>query len=446
MILRIALTLCAGMVSIAPCAHAATDVCLARAADILQALRNGDFVAAAAHFDQRMQAAVDARKLGQVWRQMLPKVGAFDRAATPKAQQFEGATVVETPLHFANSWLTMRVACDASGQVSGLFFVPGSNPAAVTAAPRVQAGGIGERPLDVPSPLGPLPGTLVLPPGNGPFAAVLLVAGSGPQNRDEMVGPNQPFRDLAQGLAAAGIASLRYDKRTLTHGAQMAGSAVTIDDEVTDDALAALHLLGRQSHIDPRHLFVLGHSLGGLMAPRIGQRDAQLAGLILLAAPATFDLDTVLRQMRYVAHVRRASADALDQQMAPIAEARDALAHADPAHPPAGSYFHAPSSYWLSLRGYDAIAVAKTLRIPMLVLQGSADYQVTPRDDFSRWQAAFAHNPHVQLHEYPGLGHLFMAAGNPPSPTDYEKPGHVNVWVIRDIAKWIDRQSHLAGG
>jgi fermentation-respiration switch protein FrsA (DUF1100 family) len=173
------------------------------------------------------------------------------------------------------------------------------------------------------------------------------------------------------------------------------------------------------------------------MAPRIGQRDPQLAGLILLAAPATFDLDTVLRQMRYIGHLQGLSAMDLDKQAAPIVEARDALVRADPAHPPAGAYFHAPASYWLSLRGYNAVVVAKTLQMPMLVLQGDRDYQVTPQHDFVQWQAAFAHDGRVKLHEYPGLGHLFMPAGDPPSPADYAKPAHVDTRVIRNIAAWI---------
>lgn len=135
--------------------------------------------------------------------------------------------------------------------------------------------GVREQPLAVVSPLGPLPGTLTLPRGEGPFPTVLLIAGSGPNDRDETIGPNKPFRDLAQGLAAAGIASLRHDKRTRVHAAQMAeaqkaGNALTVDDEVTDDALSALTLLAKQPGVDGKRVFVLGHSLGAMMAPRVG--------------------------------------------------------------------------------------------------------------------------------------------------------------------------------
>ncbi len=426
--------------------QAATPGCAERSTAILGAFAQNDFAAATSNFDMRMHAALDADALKRIWQDQLPaKFGTFQRATTATVTQTaNGVSIVETPLQFANARLKMRVVCSAGGQVSGLFFKPGSASAqsAATTQPAVTATLGSERALSVVSPLGPLPGTLMLPPGDGPFPAVLLVAGSGPNDRDETIGPNKTFRDLARGLAAHGIASYRYDKRTRVYARKMAGKPITVDNEVTEDALLALKLLARQPHIDARRVFVLGHSLGALMAPRIVRRDADVAGAILLAAPDTLDLDTVLRQMRYIERLHGASDAQIKRATQAIVTARDTLAHADPAHPPSGDFFHAPASYWLSLRNYHAIAVAEKLRQPMLILQGTRDYQVTPEHDFSRWQHAFAHSRRVTLREFPGLGHLFMPAGAPPSPADYEKAGHVDAQVIDTIAHWIATQSH----
>jgi len=263
-------------------------------------------------------------------------------------------------------------------------------------------------------------------------------------DREEAIGPKRPFRDLAEGVAAAGIASLRYDKRTLAYGAQMAGKPITVDDEVTADAVTALRLLRQQPQIDPHRLFVLGHSLGGLMVPRIARRDAHLAGAILLAAPAKFGVETLLRQSRYLDQRRGMPAAAIDKQLAPMVAARDTLAHADPAHPPAGTLLGAPMSYWLSFRHYDPVAVARTLHVPMLILQGDADYQVTLLGDYAKWKAALGENPRVQMRDYPGLSHLFMPAGTPPEPADYARPGHVDAAVLHDISAWIVRQPPAA--
>ncbi|HSN01118.1 MAG TPA: alpha/beta fold hydrolase [Rudaea sp.] len=420
-------------------AHAgdpAQNICMQRAQDILSALRKDDYAAATAHFDARMLAGLNAGKLQNVWHDVLPaQVGAFDHAATTTLRETTETELAETPLKFARAWLTMRVACDADGTVGGVFFAPGSAPAS-----EAPAASSNERPLAVSSPLGPLPGTLDMPQGDGPFPAVLLVAGSGPNDRDETIGPNKPFADIARRLAEQGIATFRYDKRTRVYGAQIAGMPITIDDEVTDDAVAALKLLAQQPNINPHRVFVLGHSLGALAAPRIAAHDSRVAGTILLAAPATFDLDTVVRQTRYLARIEHATPQQMQAALAPIEAARDAIARADPKHPPTGEFFHAPASYWLSLRGYDPIAVSKTLERPILVLQGTGDYQVTPAGDFAKWQAAFARDPRVTLKEYPGLSHLFMPAGDPPSPADYAKAGHVDARVIADIAAWIAAQ------
>jgi uncharacterized protein len=160
----------------------------------------------------------------------------------------------------------------------------------------------------------------------------------------------------------------------------------------------------------------------------------------MMAAPKRFDIDLLIRQTRRLAQLQGMSAEQLNAQLDPLIKARDALAHADAAHPPQGDFLNAPASYWLSARDYDPIATAKHLSEPMLILQGSADFQVLPQEEFTAWQAAFAGDPRVKLIEYSGLSHLFMPAGNPPSPADYFKAAHVDPKVIQDIAHWIEAQ------
>ena len=107
-----------------------------------------------------------------------------------------------------------------------------------------------------------------MPNGAGPFPAVVLIHGSGPHDRDETIGPNKPFRDLADGLASRRIAVLRYEKRTRHHGGKMLGTTVTIKEEVLDDAVAAAELLRQTPGLDPKRVFVVGHSLGAMLAPK----------------------------------------------------------------------------------------------------------------------------------------------------------------------------------
>jgi uncharacterized protein len=418
-----------------------TASCRANGQAALAAYVKGDYASTAKNFTPTVAASVTPDTLKTGWMALKGMAGDFQRLGDLQPRTFHGHSLLVANMGFSNMPMVALIDCDAQDRINTFRIAPAAMlpSASAQTATSTSAAGIAST-LNVTSPYGPLPGTLVLPKGKGPFPAVLLIGGSGDHDRDETLGPNKPLRDLAEGLASMGIASLRVEKRTHMFDAKMMSANVTVDDEVTDDALAALKALARQTSIDPKRVFVLGHSLGAFMAPRIGQRDPQLAGVIMMAAPTRFDIELVIEQTRRLAQMRQVSADQLNAQLAPLIKERDALVHADAAHLPAGDFLGAPASYWISARDYDPVATAKRLHEPMLILQGGADFQVLPKDEFTVWQATFAGDPRVKLIEYPGLSHLFMPAGNPPSPDAYFKPAHVDPKVIRDIADWINAQ------
>ncbi len=291
-----------------------------------------------------------------------------------------------------------------------------------------------------------LPGTLSLPLGNGPFPAVVLVHGSGPNDRDETLGPNKPFRDLAWGLASQGIAILRYDKRTRVYGAQLQEhlDSLTIQEEVIDDALEAVVLLQSVPQVDSRHIFVLGHSLGGYVLPLIGKAGAEIAGLIVLAGLARSLEDTILDQFTYIYSLdgtitpeHQKHLDEVKRQAAQV-KAPDL----SPETPSATLPFGVPAAYWLSMRGYHPEEIARALQQPLLILQGESDYQVT-MEDFQMWKHALADRPDAQFKSYPTLSHLFMPVegGGKATPASYAIPGHVAEEVVQDIAAWIKQQN-----
>ena len=301
-----------------------------------------------------------------------------------------------------------------------------------TPAPRV------EREIMVGSAPLLLPGLLTLPAGQGPFPLVVLVHGSGPNDRDETIGPNRPFRDLAHGLADRGVAVLRYDKRTRVYPMSFANRAFTVREETIDDALEAVRLARTLPEIDPRRVVIAGHSLGGMLAPRIAAMDGALAGVVVLAGAADESLpDMIDRQLAYLRTLEGADTAAIAAQeraLAPGLARVRALTPADSADltPLAG----APAAYWLDLAAYEPLAIAKTLTIPLLVSQGERDYQAGDRG-FARWKTELGTRPEVTFRLYPALNHLFMPGTGPGNPAEYGVPGAVAAEVIDDIATWI---------
>ncbi|MBS0381139.1 MAG: alpha/beta fold hydrolase [Proteobacteria bacterium] len=425
------------------CALGATppDACIANATASLTAFVHGDYAAVGKHFAPELVQGLPPAKLKQTWGQIEGLVGAYQSHGPARQQVVQGKPAVVVPVQFARGALDFVTACDADQRLSAFYLLePSAVAAASPATSQVLPDGARVEPLDVPSPDGPLRGALTLPAGKGPFPAVVLVSGSGANDMDETVEGNKPFKDIAEGLAQAGVASLRYDKRTLDHALKAAANPdFTIDDEVTDDALSALHLLTQQQAIDPQRVFVLGHSLGAQMAPRIAQRDPQLAGVIMLAAPARPILDVIAAQQREQGERTHQGQAEIAGMVAKTEAEKVLLAKADPAHPPQGRFAGMPQAYWLSWQNVDQVAAAKSLTLPILILQGGNDFQISPALDFDAWKQALAGKPNVTFHLFPGLSHLFMP-GPTRSPTDYAKPAHVDPAVIATIASWIKAQ------
>ncbi|HET7663639.1 MAG TPA: alpha/beta fold hydrolase [Rhodanobacteraceae bacterium] len=441
----LALMLAGVTLSTAALAAQPMATCRTHAQAAVQAWAQGHDKQMNQYFAPVITSRVTPEKWHETWEQMEAQFGAFQKMDTPEPYELAGHEVLAARMHFSKALqpMAIMVTCDDRDRINGFRLLPAhAIPGLVKASVEPKVAGVVSHDVKVPSPLGPLPGTLTLPEGNGPFPAVVLVQGSGAHDRDETLGPNKPFRDIAIGLARHGIASLRYDKRTYVYGAKLAQikKPFTVDQEVTDDALSALHLLADQDRIAAGRVFLLGHSLGALMAPRIGKRDAQLAGIIMLAAPARPLLDVLIEQTRESGAKAGESKTQIEKDIQAFVHERQLLDAADPAHPPQGSFFNGPQSYWLSLHDYDQVAVARKLRMPILILQGKSDFQVSYKRDFLRWKKALAGHANVSFHAYPGLSHLFRKAGPTGTAADYQRPGKVSSVVINDIAAWIKAQ------
>ena len=413
---------------------------IARAQDVVARLVSGDVEALIPSFTEKMKAAINADGLRRMIPSMTAQLGAFKTQTGARLESQGVMRVVLVSCVFERATVDLRVAFDPQDRIGGLGIQPPKPSVPYTTAAYVTSTRFRDETVTVDAGGWPLPATLSMPVGEGPFSGVVLVHGSGPNDRDESVGPNKPFRDLAEGLASRGIAVLRYEKRTRVHAGRIAAIRdFTVKEEVIDDAVAAVKKLRETPGIRANAVFVLGHSLGGMLAPRIGAADSSIAGLIILAGPARPLEQAILEQTRYLSSVD--GAISADEQQAIDAAAKlaaDVRALKPGDAPIVSSLVSAPSSYWLDLRGYDPPAAASRLKLPMLVLHGERDYQVT-MEEFASWRKAIGSRNNVTMKSYPALNHLFIAGTGPSSPVEYQRAGHVDEMAVVDIAAWIQR-------
>ena len=262
--------------------------------------------------------------------------------------------------------------------------------------------------------------------------------GSGPNDRDETLGPNKVFKDLAWGLATNGIAVLRYEKRTKQCAGEViqAMATLTVNEETVLDAVAAAAFLRTVDGIAADRIFVLGHSLGGMVAPRIGAQDSRLAGLILLAAIARPLPDLLLEQSEYLAALDGKVDETEAKQLEELRQQMERVKALD--FKEGEVILGTARAYWADLLAYDPVGTAKALTMPMFVLQGERDYQVT-MEDFAAWKVGLAGRDGVTFKSYLPLNHLFIAGEGKPNPTEYDVAGNAASEVISDIAAWVKR-------
>jgi hypothetical protein len=401
-----------------------------------------DFAAVVAMFDDTVRAALPEEKLRASWLAAETQFGPVRRTGAPRTATKGDLQIVIILAEFERNGLDIQMVFNASGKIAGIAFRP---PATSTTpfvdAPYVIAANYTEREVTVDVGGWPLPGSLSMPVGGGPFPAIVLVHGSGPNDRDQTFGPNKPFRDLAHGLASRGIAVLRYEKRTRQHGPKVAPlTQFTVKEETIDDAVGAVRLLRATPRVDPKRVFVLGHSLGGMLAPRIAAAGgADIAGLIIMAGAVRSLEQSLVDQSRYLAQADGKVTAEEEKQLAQFEQLAAAVKTLKPGDPPPqvpGA--SAPTSYWIDLRGYDPPTAAQAVKMPMLILQGGRDYQVTAAD-FEKWKAALGTRRDVTLKLYPALNHMFVPGTGPSVPAEYLTAGHVDEAVVRDIAEWVAR-------
>jgi dienelactone hydrolase len=407
------------------------------ALDIVSLLMNTNFTGVYSYFNTSITSQVTAEEFETIWTEQLASLhGTISRIVRSHVTSESGYDVVYVTCNFTKTQvLDIKVMFNTQRRVVGLFVVPTQEQVQYTPPSYVDESSFAEMNVTIGKDEWSLPGTLTIPKGTGPFPAVVLVHGSGPNDQDETIGPNKPFKDIAWGLASNDIVVLRYEKRTKHYPEECAGlQNFTVNEETIIDALAAVDVLNTSPYVDYAQIVILGHSFGGMLAPRIANQDNRVAGLILLAAPTRPLEDLMLEQTRYLMNLSGANqSDQLAEMERLVMKVKTLDINQSE------TILGAPRSYWQDLATYDPVVIAESLNIPLLILQGERDYQVT-MTDFARWNETFFDDSSVTLKTYPALNHLFIAGTGIPTNTEYLLEEHVAEDVIVDIVSWITRQ------
>jgi hypothetical protein len=292
----------------------------------------------------------------------------------------------------------------------------------------------------------PLEGIITFPDNlEKPVPAVVLVHGSGASDKDETVGKIKPFKDLAKGLANRGIASIRYDKRTFIHGKKMVKSIdVTVKEETIEDAIFATQLLKKDSRIDSDNIFIIGHSMGAMLAPRIDTEGGDYKGLILLAgSPKKLEEIMIDQNNELLKTTNKFLGWFIKKILSKLIIKFDNMYSMsdEEAKNTSVMFGNAAKLYYFKEMGeHPATDYLKNINKPMLIMQGDKDVQVSVEKDFNLYKELLKDNENVTFKLYENLNHAFMDSvyGELKKVMkEYKVEQHIKDYVIDDIANWI---------
>ncbi len=386
----------------------------------------GDFDQTHQLFSPLVKLQLTKNSLKNSWDTTVATLGDFKEIYSVE-QKTEGAyRNVFIVLKYDNNGLKLTFTYNDKGKIDGLWMNYASagmklETTDVYAEQAIRIGEGGDYPVD---------GILTLPNGATKPPVLILVPGSGTHDWEESIGSgvNKPFRYIAHGLAEQGIATIRYQERLAAYP-ELASERVTIQLDSLDDVDAAIAFAAGCDQIDTGRIYVLGHSLGGMLAPKIAADHKEVKGILCLAGSPRKLEDIVIDQQELFGNGDKKVMDEVRKQAKEVKGLTEESA---------GDYLGMPASYWYGLNLINTPEILKTLKVPMFIAQGSADLQVYADKDYTAWQELLKDRKDVTFKLYDNLNHLFMESNGEKDLAEYLIPSTVNRLVIEDMAAWIN--------
>lgn len=395
-----------------------------------------------AQFDTTVQKQFPKDLFKQAYSQTEFRYGKFVKILETTLAEEQGYHLTSTVIEHEKGKYIMQITYFDNKKIIGFFFKPYTDPKESNSGYKIPNYADTSKFSIVNLKFGEkykLDAKLTLPKVSQKVPALILVHGSGPNDMDETIGPNKPFKDIAYGLATNGIAVLRYNKRTFQYNNEMAliRNEITLYEETIEDVIFAFNSLKSRPEIDSTKILILGHSLGGLAIPKIAQLIPSANGFILMAAANQPLEDKFLEQYTYISKLKNNQGiDSTTLKL--IAEQVQKVKnqeYGDNIHPetqPLGL----SAAYWQYLEKYKPLELITKITKPILVIQGERDYQVTEKE-FNNWESVLESHNNSKFILYPKLNHLFLEGEKQSTPEEYGIPSNIPEYVIIDISEWI---------
>jgi hypothetical protein len=414
---------------------------IVQAEEVINLLQEGDYQSVYNEwFSDELQASLSVEELENSWESQVQASGELIDVHSPEiTKQSEDVDVIETEVEYRNVVFTVRMIFNVEQHLAGFHLsdqmVNASLPDQVVEEEIIVGEGTDFE----------LNGKLTLPKENQEnLPAAVLVHGSGPSDQDEAVYAYKPFRDIAWHLAEEEIAVVRYNKRTFTYGEKMAQdlSELTVYEETVEDAIRATELLRNDERIDENNVYLIGHSLGGMLAPRIDVQGGDFAGLVLLAGSPRplweiiYDQNHAVLQSTIIDEAAKEEQKEIVDQEYQKAQQLHELTDEEAKNT---TVFGMSGYYLKEMDEYHAASIVSKLEKPILIMQGEDDFQVYYEKDFMAWKERLEDHENVTLISYPNLNHFFVDYSGPHEGTlkEYETPKQVDQEVMHDIGNWI---------
>jgi len=393
-------------------------------------------------FDYEMSRSLSTEQLESTWGQIQMMFGSPIETKEKSIAHVKNLILVRMPIVTDKSALVLSVSFDSVYKVAGLFLSPGK--ISYTPPDYVNPEKFEERKLNFGGKNFPGTGILTLPITKTASPLVLIVPGSGPVDKDLSIGPNKIYKDLAWGLACNGIAVFRYDKRTLQYQNQLLqndslNEKFTIESEYLNDLKEIVAQLKGRTEINPKQIFILGHSQGGYLIPYLNKNIKNIAGFISLAGTLREIPELAIEQIHYLSSLD-STQNGDDERIDEVLKRMHNSCSKQVKNLKSNQEVMPPYTlnYWRYLANYEPQKMVLSIKQPMLVLQGERDYQVTMKD-FQVWKNCLQNKQNVSYQSFPGLNHLFLKAEGAPNPAEYMQPGNVSFEVIQAITEWLEK-------